>query len=44
VVRANQREAAHLILERLFEAAAAHGGGRPWEDDATLVVIKRDQG
>jgi sigma-B regulation protein RsbU (phosphoserine phosphatase) len=29
------------ILEALFEAAVAFGDGRPWEDDATAVVVRR---
>jgi len=29
------------ILERVFDAAAAFGDGGPWEDDATIVVVKR---
>jgi len=41
LVRASQAEGAAVILERLFEAATAHGDGRPWEDDATIVVVKR---
>ncbi len=30
-------------FDRLFEAALAWGDGRPWEDDATIVVLKRDE-
>ncbi len=41
VVRAHQSEPASVILERLFDAALAWGDGRPWEDDATIVVVKR---
>ncbi|MFN0244298.1 MAG: PP2C family protein-serine/threonine phosphatase [Planctomycetota bacterium] len=29
------------ILERVFAAAEAHGGGAPWDDDATVVVVHR---
>jgi sigma-B regulation protein RsbU (phosphoserine phosphatase) len=29
------------ILDRLFAAAAEYGKARPWEDDATAVVVKR---
>jgi serine phosphatase RsbU (regulator of sigma subunit) len=32
---------AQVILDRLFEAALAWGEGRPWEDDATIVIVKR---
>jgi sigma-B regulation protein RsbU (phosphoserine phosphatase) len=42
-VRANMDAPAAEILERVFAAALAHGGRRPWEDDATLVVVKRDR-
>jgi serine phosphatase RsbU (regulator of sigma subunit) len=39
-VRGRDASAAE-ILERLFDAAAAFGDGGPWEDDATIVVVKR---
>jgi sigma-B regulation protein RsbU (phosphoserine phosphatase) len=42
IVRERQEEPAAAILERLFEAALAWGEGRPWEDDATIVVVKRE--
>ena len=42
IVREKQAEPAMAILDRLFEAALAWGEGRPWEDDATIVVVKRD--
>ncbi|MFS8071944.1 MAG: PP2C family protein-serine/threonine phosphatase, partial [Byssovorax sp.] len=29
------------ILERVYEAALAFGDDGPWEDDATVVVVKR---
>ena len=41
LVRQHQEQPATVILERLFEAALAWGDGRPWEDDATIVVVKR---
>jgi sigma-B regulation protein RsbU (phosphoserine phosphatase) len=41
VVRANLAQPAQVILDRLFEAAASWGEGRPWEDDATIVILKR---
>jgi sigma-B regulation protein RsbU (phosphoserine phosphatase) len=41
IVRERQGEPAAVILERLFEATLAWGEGRPWEDDATIVVVKR---
>jgi sigma-B regulation protein RsbU (phosphoserine phosphatase) len=42
VVRERQSQPAQAILDRLFDAAIAWGDGRPWEDDATIVVLKRD--
>lgn len=42
VVRETRHEPAATILERAFEASRGWGAGRPWEDDATLVVLKRD--
>jgi sigma-B regulation protein RsbU (phosphoserine phosphatase) len=42
MVREKQAEPAAAILDRLFEAALAWGEGRPWEDDATIVVVKRE--
>ncbi len=30
------------IVERIFDASSRWGDGRPWEDDATVVVLKRD--
>jgi sigma-B regulation protein RsbU (phosphoserine phosphatase) len=32
------------ILERIYEAALAFGDDGPWEDDATVVVVKRTAG
>jgi len=32
---------ASALLDRLFSAAFAFGGGQPWEDDATVVVVRR---
>ena len=40
-MRELQDRPAQAILDRLFEAALAWGEGRPWEDDATIVVVKR---
>ncbi|HEU0108526.1 MAG TPA: PP2C family protein-serine/threonine phosphatase, partial [Vicinamibacteria bacterium] len=34
--------AAHL-LGRILEVAFAHGEGRPWEDDVTVMVIRRPE-
>jgi sigma-B regulation protein RsbU (phosphoserine phosphatase) len=41
-VRASQTESAQVILDRIFDDSARWGEGRPWEDDATLVVLKRE--
>jgi sigma-B regulation protein RsbU (phosphoserine phosphatase) len=41
IVRENQLQTAEVVLQRLFDAALAWGGSRPWEDDATIVVVKR---
>jgi sigma-B regulation protein RsbU (phosphoserine phosphatase) len=43
IVREMQARTAQAILDRLFEAAFAWSEGRPWEDDATIVVLKRDE-
>ncbi len=40
LVRLRDRPAAE-ILDALFTEAARFGGGRPWEDDTTAVVITR---
>ena len=41
VVRQHMEAGAQEILDRLFEATVAFGEGRPFDDDATLVVVKR---
>ena len=41
LVVAHQAEPAQEILDRLFAAVKAHGDGRPWDDDATIVIVKR---
>ena len=41
VVQAAQGETAAVVLERAFEAARAFGVTRHWDDDATLVVLRR---
>jgi sigma-B regulation protein RsbU (phosphoserine phosphatase) len=40
-VRRDASASAPEILERVFDAAASFGDGGPWEDDATIVVVKR---
>ena len=41
VAAARQDEGAAEILAAIFEAAQAFGGTRGWDDDATVVVLKR---
>jgi len=40
-VREARGQAAAAVLERVFEAARTFGVTRHWEDDATLVVLRR---
>ena len=40
-VRPARGEQAAAILERVFESARAFGKARHWDDDATLVVLRR---
>jgi sigma-B regulation protein RsbU (phosphoserine phosphatase) len=42
VVRQNRAAGAKAILEAIFDAAEAFGMGRPWEDDATVVIVRRE--
>jgi sigma-B regulation protein RsbU (phosphoserine phosphatase) len=44
VVRQRLAASAQEILDAALLAARNHGGRRPWDDDATLVVLKRIQG
>ena len=41
VVAPRAGQDASSILDALFAAAAAHGEGRPWNDDTTVVVVTR---
>jgi sigma-B regulation protein RsbU (phosphoserine phosphatase) len=41
LVIANAARGAGEILERLYDAASAFGAGRGWDDDATVVIVKR---
>jgi serine phosphatase RsbU (regulator of sigma subunit) len=41
VVLDNRHASAQQILDRLYEVVTAHGAGRPWDDDATAVVVRR---
>jgi sigma-B regulation protein RsbU (phosphoserine phosphatase) len=43
IAREMQAQPAQAILDRLFAAALAWGEGRPWEDDATIVVLRREE-
>jgi sigma-B regulation protein RsbU (phosphoserine phosphatase) len=40
-VRAHLGLPAEGLLERIFDTVVAWGSGGPWEDDATLVVVRR---
>lgn len=40
-VRAAGDASAKEITTALYEASLGHGASRPWEDDATIVVVKR---
>jgi sigma-B regulation protein RsbU (phosphoserine phosphatase) len=41
LVRERRGQDARTVLEAIFDAAEAFGEGRPWEDDATVVVVRR---
>jgi len=41
LVRARRKESASTLLDAIFEAAETFGVGRLWEDDATVVVVRR---
>jgi len=41
LVREDLAGSAEALLERIFAAAYAFGRERPWEDDATMVVVRR---
>lgn len=41
VLRAHRDASARAILDALFHAAFTFGDGRRWEDDATIVVVRR---
>jgi len=42
VIMENKNENADTLLYRIFEAANSFGKGKKWEDDATVLVIKRN--
>jgi stage II sporulation SpoE-like protein len=41
LVRDRRGASASALLEAIFDASESHGRGRPWEDDATVVVVRR---
>lgn len=41
LVRAHETRPAEEILDSVFAATQEWGDGRPWDDDATLVIVKR---
>jgi Stage II sporulation protein E (SpoIIE) len=41
LVRANQRASAPELLQQLLDAAQSFGRSRHWEDDVTMIVIRR---
>jgi sigma-B regulation protein RsbU (phosphoserine phosphatase) len=43
VIAENKDQSADTILHSIFEAADQFGKGKKWEDDATVVVIKREK-
>ena len=43
VVRRNRRSSSDTILEAIFDASRSFGADRPFEDDATAVVVRRLQ-
>jgi phosphoserine phosphatase RsbU/P len=42
VIMENKNENADTLLYRIFEAANSFGKGKKWEDDATVLVIKKN--
>jgi len=41
IVRGHPGAGAEELVEALFGEAYTYGGGRPWEDDATAVIVRR---
>ncbi len=41
VVQAHLSDSAAVILQHVLEASQTFGDGRPWDDDVTLMVVKR---
>ncbi len=44
LVRRHRNASAEALLCAIFEATSAFGGRGPWEDDATVLVIRRPPG
>jgi len=43
VVQESHGAPAGHLLDRILEVAHSHGEGRPWEDDVTVMVIRRPE-
>jgi phosphoserine phosphatase RsbU/P len=43
VVQESHGAPAGHLLDRILDVAHAHGEGRPWEDDVTVMVIRRPE-
>jgi len=41
LVQENYETPAGDLADRILEATLAHGGGQPWDDDVTLMVVRR---
>jgi sigma-B regulation protein RsbU (phosphoserine phosphatase) len=41
LVRERRTANARALLDAIFDASERFGGTRPWEDDATVVVVRR---
>ena len=41
LVRARADTSASALLDAIFADAESFGGGQPWDDDATVVVVRR---
>ena len=43
IVQESQGAPASHLLDRILDVAFAHGERRPWEDDVTVMVIRRPE-
>jgi sigma-B regulation protein RsbU (phosphoserine phosphatase) len=41
LVRENQELTAAHLVDRILDATLEHGAGQPWDDDVTLMVVRR---